>query len=179
VRVRLPQGCRLRPLDAADAPELQALIEANREQLACWLGWAAGQTIDDTQDFLRRSGEQAAAGDGFQMAIVCEERIAGVVGYREVEWRRRSTSLGYWLDASHQGNGTMTEAVRTLVDHAFGVWRLDRVEIRAAVANRRSRAIPERLGFRLERTLPAAEVIAGREVDSVVYAILQTEWPAG
>jgi hypothetical protein len=42
--------------------------------------------------------------------------------------------------------GTMTAAVRLLVDHALTVWRLNRVEIIVATGNRRSRAIPERLG---------------------------------
>ncbi|HEY2333416.1 MAG TPA: GNAT family protein [Solirubrobacterales bacterium] len=50
-----------------------------------------------------------------------------------------------------QGSGTMTAAVRLLVDHALTVWQLNRVEIRAAVENRRSRAIPKRLGFRQVR----------------------------
>jgi ribosomal-protein-serine acetyltransferase len=45
----------------------------------------------------------------------------------------------------------MTAAVRLLVDHALTVWQLNRVEIRAAVENRRSRAIPKRLGFRQVR----------------------------
>ena len=38
----------------------------------------------------------------------------------------------------------MTVAVRLLVDHALSTWDLNRVEIRAAVENHRSRAIPNR-----------------------------------
>jgi ribosomal-protein-serine acetyltransferase len=44
------------------------------------------------------------------------------------------------------------------------------------VENRRSGAIPERLGFRLERTLSAAEVVEGRQLDSAVYAISAADW---
>ena len=70
----------------------------------------------------------------------------------------------------------MTRAVRTLVDHAFGVWDLHRVEIQAAVNNHRSRAIPERLGFREEGVLREAERIGDRWNDLAVYAILAPEW---
>lgn len=176
MRLSISATCRLRLLEESDAAELQALVEANRTQLSRWLPWAAGQTFEDTLAFIRRTREQLDGNDGFQMAIACGDEIAGVVGYREVDWEQRSTSLGYWLGAEHQGRGTMTEAVRALVDHAVSGWRLDRIEIRAAAENRRSRAIPERLGFRLERTLPEAEVVDGRPLDSAVYAISAAEW---
>jgi ribosomal-protein-serine acetyltransferase len=66
----------------------------------------------------------------------------------------------------------MTEAVQALAGHAFEVWRLNRIEIRVAVGNTRSRAIPERLGFREEGVLRQAERIGERLEDSVVYSML-------
>jgi ribosomal-protein-serine acetyltransferase len=71
----------------------------------------------------------------------------------------------------------MTEAVRALVDHALSVWELNRVEIHAAAENRRSRAIPERLGFRQEGTLREAEFVDGRYLDTVVYSMLAADLP--
>ena len=63
-----------------------------------------------------------------------------------------------------------------MLDHAFGPWDLARVEIRAGVANRRSRAIPERLGFREEGVLRAAERIGTRVIDHAVYVMTAREW---
>lgn len=166
----------LRLLDEADAEELHALIEANRGRLRRWLPWAAAQTFEDTLGFLRGTEEQLAGNDGFQTAIVSEGEIAGVIGFIGVNWQHRSTSLGYWLSAKHEGRGTMTAAVRALVDHALAVWELNRVEIRIAAENRRSRAIPERLGFHQEGTLRKAELVDGRYLDSVVYSMLAADW---
>jgi ribosomal-protein-serine acetyltransferase len=177
LELHTPSGkALLRPLDEADADELHALIEENRALLSPWLPWAAGQTPEDTIEFLRRTRAQLEGNDGFQAAVVVAGSIAGVIGYVSVDWPQRSTSLGYWLGGRHQGKGTMTEAARALVDHAITVWDLNRVEIRAAVDNAASRAIPQRLGFHEEGTLREAKFVDGHYQDLVVYSMLAAEW---
>jgi ribosomal-protein-serine acetyltransferase len=166
----------LRRLEESDADELYRLIEANRTYLAPWMPWAPAQTRDGTLEFIRMARRQEASNDGFQAALIVDGKIAGILGFHSVNWPHRSTTIGYWLDEGHQGRGLMTRAVRTLVDHAFGVWDLHRVEIQAAVDNQRSRAIPERLGFREEGVRREAELIGDRYNDLAVYAILAREW---
>lgn len=170
-------GVKLRLLEEADAAELHGLIETNRAYLALWLPWAAGQTLDDTLDFIRGTRSQAQDNKGFQAAIVTEVGIVGVIGYVSVDWANRSTRIGYWLDAAHQGRGIMTAAVRLLVDHALTVWQLNRVEIVVATENRRSRAIPERLDFRDEGTLRQFQLVGGRYLDCISYSLLAEDWP--
>lgn len=166
----------LRLLEESDAQELHALVEANRAYLARWLPWAAGQTFDDTLDFIRGTRSQLEGNDGFQTAVVCGQDIVGVIGYVMLDWANRSTRIGFWLDEAHQGRGTMTAAARVLVDHALTVWQLNRVEILAATENRRSRAIPERLGFREEGTLRQLQLVGGRYLDCVSYSMLAANW---
>lgn len=175
-RLEISEGSYLRLLHESDAEELHALIEANRMYLARWLPWAAAQTPADTLAFICGAREQLAGNEGFQVAILRVERISGVIGYHRVDWANRSTSIGYWLAERRQGKGTMTEAVRRLADHALSTWELNRVEIRVAVENRRSRAIPERLGFREEGTLREAERVGERYLDCAVYSMLGSGW---
>ena len=170
----------LRLLEEVDARELHELIEANRTHLARWLPWAAGQTFEDTLDFIRGTRTQLTGNDGFQAGIVIEGAIAGVIGYHAVDWGNRSTRIGYWLNEGQQGKGTMTAAVRLLVDHALTTWQLNRVEIVVATENRRSRAIPERLGFREEGTLREYQLVDGRYLDCVSYSMLAAQiWRFG
>lgn len=168
----------LRPLTAADAPALQALVEANRDYLARWVPWAATQELADSEKFISETRDQLARDDGFQVCIAPDGPILGMVGFHSISWGNRSTSIGYWLAEDHQGRGIMTTAVRALVDHAFDEWSLHRIEIHCAPANHRSRAIPERLGFREEGTLREAERIGERYLDGIVYGLLEREWPA-
>lgn len=171
-RRQIPGGSALRALELEDAEELHALIEAERQHLAPWMPWAAAQTLDDTVAFLDRARRQLMAGDGFQLAVTRDDRIVGVIGHHGIDWDNRSTGIGYWLASAEQGRGTMTEAVRALVDHAFSTWRLTRVEIRAASDNLPSLAIPRRLGFTYEGTLHQAERLGDRYVDLEVYSLL-------
>ncbi|HEY4427278.1 MAG TPA: GNAT family protein [Solirubrobacteraceae bacterium] len=175
----LGDGRALRPLEDDDATELHALIEANRPRLARWMAWAAGhETAAQTLEFIRSTQRQMAGNHGLQLALTVDRAIAGMVGFHAIDWQNRATSLGYWLAEEHEGRGTMTSAVRVLTQHAFGHWGLNRVEIRADIENERSRAIPERLGFRHEGTLRQSYRIAGeRYSDDAVYAMLAADWP--
>ena len=175
-RFALSDSRELRVLEESDAAELYAVIEANRGYLARWLPWAAGQTLDATRAFIAYTRKQLSSNDGFQCAILDDGRIVGVVGFHRVDWVNRGTSLGYWLAAREQGRGTMTLAVRALIDWAFDGWALNRVEIRAAVENEPSRAVLRRLGLREEGVLRGVERIGGRYLDHVVYAVLASEW---
>jgi ribosomal-protein-serine acetyltransferase len=179
-RFELSDDVHLRPLEEADADELYRLIDDNRSHLAPWMPWAAEQTLDGTAEFIRSAIAQEKSDDGFQVALEVGGAIAGVLGYHGVERKNLVATIGYWLASDRQGTGLITAAVAVLVSHAFDVWGLHRVEIRAAPNNTRSRAIPERLGFRAEGLLREAERFGELEFrDQVLYSILASEWRSG
>jgi ribosomal-protein-serine acetyltransferase len=167
----------LRVLEDRDAQELFALIDANRAHLAHWMPFV-GQTrgVADSLAFIRAARRQYEENRGMQLALVDGRQIIGVAGFHAVDWVRKSTSIGYWLAADRQGSGLMTTAVSALLDHAFGTWQLSRVEIRAGVLNTRSRAIPQRLGFREDGVLRSAERIGTRVIDHAVYVMTARDW---
>jgi ribosomal-protein-serine acetyltransferase len=179
LRHQLPAGYALRLLEESDADELFGVIDANREHLGTWMPWVAFEHEPaDVLPFIRLTRKQIGENNGLQTAIVDPEgRIAGMVGFHEVDWMNRKSSIGYWLARAEQGRGTMTEAVRAYVDHALATLKLNRVTIQAAVENTRSRAVPERLGFREEGVLRGVERIGDRMLDGVVYAMLAADWP--
>ena len=177
--LRISDRLTLRPVAEGDAEALYALIEDDREELSRWMPWAAGQTLAGTRQFIAEARAQEARGDGFQAALLVDGEVAGIAGFHNIDRVNRATSIGYWLGSAHQGQGLTTAAVRALVDHAFGVWRLHRLTIHAAVGNRRSRAIPERLGFTEEATMRDSQLVGGRYLDGVLYSMLVSGWPPG
>jgi len=176
---KLSENTELRLLEERHAQELTELTERNRAYLRAWLPWVdSSRTVEDRKKFIRDSLKQFAENKGFVAGIWHEGRLAGVIGYDAIDWENRSTEVGYWLGEEYQGKGLVTTACRALVDHAFGELDLNRVSITCATENKKSCAIPERLGFRREGVRRQAEWLYDHFVDHVVYAALASEWQA-
>jgi ribosomal-protein-serine acetyltransferase len=175
--VRLRDDLSLELLELRHAAELYTLTDKNRQHLREWLPWLDNtRSVEDTKAFIRLTRKQLADDNGFQTAIRYRGALVGVVGQHRIDRANRATSLGYWLAADAQRRGIMTDACRIYIEHAFGTMGLHRVEIRCAVENRRSRALPERLGFRAEGTSRHGEWLYDHYVDLVVYGLLAEEW---
>ncbi|GAA4713334.1 GNAT family N-acetyltransferase [Brevibacillus fulvus] len=168
----------LRPLDLQDTLPMFQLIQQNRVHLRQWLGWIEDtETYEDTASFIMMTIRQANNKQGSHFGIWYKGELAGTIGVHGIDWNNRHTTLGYWLGERFQGKGLMTSAVAAYLDEwIFGKWNLHRAEIRAATGNKRSRAIPERLGFQLEGVLRANEFLYDHYVDHAVYGLLADEW---
>jgi len=176
---RINNQLTLRQLNAGDAEEVFAVVDANRAHLRRWLPWLdTARSVADTRKSLEAAVQQCETNHGIQAAILVEGRIAGIAGYHRIDWQNRNTSLGYWLAEKYQGRGLVTASCRVLVDHAFSALNLHRFTITCATGNLRSRAIPERLGFVHEGRQRDAEWLYDHFVDHEVYAQLQSEWEA-
>lgn len=177
VVIKVEDGLTLRSFESADAELFFRLIDRNRMYLRRWLPWLdTAKTVDDTRFFVDSAMQQRAANNGFQAGLWAHDQPLGVIGYHRIDWPNRSTSLGYWLGEEFQGRGLMSKACRAMVSYAFDEFHLHRMEIRCAVHNVKSRAIPERLGFRREGTMHDAEWLYDRFVDHAVYGMLAPEW---
>lgn len=86
------------------------------------------------------------------------------------------TSIGYWLGAEFEGRGIMVRSCRALIDYLFKELKLNRVEIRTAPGNKKSQAIPKKLGFTEEGTIREYEKLYTQFVDHVVYSMLAKDW---
>lgn len=173
---QVDKDIELRILEQADANKLYTVIDNNRRHLREWLPWVDGVTSpEDYHKIIADWRKQFADEDGFQAGIFFHGEIVGMIGFHGIDRRNRQTSIGYWLAEGHQGQGIMARACRALIDYAFRVLDLNRVEIRCATGNKKSRAIPERLGFKHEGTVRCGEWLTDHFVDSEVYGLLKND----
>lgn len=169
----LGDGAELRPVADEDVPHLFRLIDEHRDHLRAWMPWLDGtRGEEDVRGWAEAERAKAVEGKAVQFVLLEERAHAGVIGFNEVDWGHSQAEMGYWLAADRQGRGLITRAAAELVRWAFDDLGLNRVAIRAATGNERSRAIPERLGFRHEGTEREAERLYDRFVDLEVYGLL-------
>lgn len=170
---------RLQVLHPSEAGRLYELIARNREHLRQWLPWVdSTRGVDDVRRFAMESHGNFLRGGGFNFGIHVDGQPVGVIGYHAFDLANRVTSLGYWLAEEASGKGTMRRAVSACVTHAFNDRGMNRVYIRCATENKRSRRIPEALGFIHEGCQREAEWLYDHYVNLELYSMLRREWPA-
>jgi ribosomal-protein-serine acetyltransferase len=178
-RMPIDKSLDLALLEHRHAGMLYAVIDENRDHLRRYLPWVDNtRSVHDSVGFVQATLEQFARSQSLSAGIFFHGALAGVIGYHTIDWANRRTALGYWLSASFQGHGIMTRAVRAMTTHAFTALSLHRMEIRAAVDNKRSRTVAERAGYRHEGVCRGAEWLHDRFVDHAVYGVTAPDWKA-
>lgn len=175
--LRISDEIQLQILEVRHADELYHVTDKNRMYLREWLPWVDGTVSpEQTKGFIQSALRAYADNDGMNTAIVYKGNIVGCIGLHSINWNHKRTSIGYWLGAEYQGLGLMTRACKEMIHYVFHELELNRVEIRAATANKKSRAIPERLQFVNEGTVRKVEWLYDHYVDHVIYGMLKEDW---
>jgi len=166
----------LEALSLDHVQKLYDLTEANREYLREWLPWLDHiKSSTDTKEFINNTVKPGAAP---HFAVLYDRSVCGVAGFHEINTQHRIGSIGYWLACQYVGSGIITTAVHKLLKIGFNEHALNKIEIRCAEENLKSRAIPERLGFTYEATLRDCEWLYSKYVNHAIYSILASEYNA-
>jgi len=168
----------MRLLEPGDAQACYAVVKRNRAYLREWLPWVdRTHSPEDIQRFIETIAvPQYEANNGPNCGVWIAGEFAGGIGCHVIDWANRNCSIGYWVDAAHQGKGVVTECCASLLDYLFDELRLHRVTIECGTANTRSCAIPERLGFTREGLKRETQWVSGRWLDLVTWSVLDREW---
>jgi ribosomal-protein-serine acetyltransferase len=160
-----------------NAQEIFLSVRENFEYLKEWMPWVTDDySIETARDFVKKNLIEMADNGTFAAAVVSNEKIVGTMGFHHLDAANKSVQMGYWLTKEMQGKGIITRCCRVLIDYAFDELKLNRVQINCNVENAKSRAIPERLNFKLEGVHRQVEFLHGEFRDWAVYAMLKEEW---
>jgi RimJ/RimL family protein N-acetyltransferase len=106
-------------------------------------------------------------------------RIVGMTTYMNVDAANRRVEIGStWIAQSAQRTATNTESKLLLLAHAFIDLECIAVEFRTHWMNLQSRAAISRLGAKQDGVLRSHNIMTdGSLRDTVVFSIIQSEWP--
>jgi RimJ/RimL family protein N-acetyltransferase len=168
---------------------LEPLSLAHQEPLIAAAGngelWNSTVTIvptrDTMTDYIRSALKAQAEGSELPFVITRKSsgQIVGTTRFYFIDRENRHVEIGYtWLAASAQRTPVNTEAKLLLLTHAFEHWGCIRVAFVTDLLNQQSQKAILRLGAKQEGILRQHMIMpGGRYRDSVLFSIIDTEWP--
>ncbi|MCL2774369.1 MAG: GNAT family N-acetyltransferase [Oscillospiraceae bacterium] len=177
IKVRENENLELRTLVPGNTDEVFEVVDKNREYLRPWLPWVddtksphnTRHSIENWKKSLKNKSE-------FIFGIFLGGNYIGNMGLHEINRSNNSSEIGYWLAQDYQGMGIMTDCVRALTDFGFDELDLNRVFICCASDNKKSRAVPERLGFVHEAVLQDGICLHGVYHDVLTFGVVKRKW---
>ncbi|BBH63977.1 N-acetyltransferase [Actinoplanes sp. OR16] len=171
--IDLGDGAELRPLEPWQAAEFLAHMDRARETVDPWIPWASISTdLESATATLRRYADRQAADTGRLFGIWRDGVLVGGTMFVAFDTGSGNCEIGCWLEPAATGRGLITAAVRVLIDWAFRVRGMHRVEWHCDPRNVASSNVARRLGMTLEGTLREAYPWKGTRRDTEIWALL-------
>lgn len=152
---------------------------ASDPEVVRYLMWGPN-TAEETAAFMRLTlaSQRERPRRTWDLAVArrADGRLIGSCGIRLKDAPDAGMGYVYVRDAWGQGYGT--EAARSLLDAGFRQLGLHRIWATCDPENSGSARVLEKAGMRREGHLRRHAWVKGRWRDSLLYAVLEDEWPA-
>lgn len=166
---------RMREVRVEDAAALFTMLAT--EEVARFIT-PPPATIDGFERFIGWAQEQRRRGEYACFAVVPEgmDTAVGIFQVRSLEPGFGTAEWGFVVGASFWGTGVFAEGARMMLNFAFDIVGIHRLEARAAVANGRGNGALRKLGAVQEGLLRRSFARNGAYHDQVLWSILAEDW---
>ena len=178
-RDRLPvlrgKGVTLRELRVSDAASLLALLTT--EEVARFIS-PPPSTVEGFERFIRWSQSERAAGRYACFAVVPDgyDTAVGLFQVRQLDPAFDTAEWGFVLGSAFWGSGLFVAGAELVINFAFDVVGVHRLEARSAVQNGRGNGALRKIGAVQEGILRQSFLRDGTYHDQSLWAILDDEW---
>ena len=165
----------LRDLRLSDAPSLLAMLAT--EEVARFIS-PPPTTVEGFERFIAWTHRERAAGNYICFAVVPEgtDTAVGLFQIRQLEPGFGTAEWGFAIGSPYWGSGIFLEGAKLVVDFAFEVIGVHRLEARAAVQNGRGNGALRKLGAVQEGILRKSFLRNGEYLDQVLWTIMDEDW---
>jgi len=165
----------LRPLNKKDAAAFVPWVNDPEVIRTLAIGT---QTLDVRAEEVFIEKTNASAHDEvFGIVVKATDQLIGSTGLDQIDFRHRRANFGIMVgEKSEWGKGYGTEATALVVQYAFAVLDLNRVQLFVYEYNPYAIRAYGKVGFQSEGLLRQDHFYAGRHWDTIVMAIVRDEW---
>lgn len=141
------------------------------------------QELDDPQElrnWIAALLKEREEGKRMPFVIIDKDtkEVCGSTSYLNISFFDKRLEIGSsWLGPDYIGMGVNKQAKFALLSYAFGVMKMERVEIKTDNLNERAKAALLKVGMIPEGVLRShMQMHSNRRRDSIYYSILKGEW---
>jgi ribosomal-protein-alanine N-acetyltransferase len=165
----------LRELRDSDAAALMAMLTS--EEVAECIS-PLPRTVEGFKDFIAEVHAERLAGQSFCFGIVPEgyDDAMGLFQVRQLEPGFASAEWGFALGSPFWGRGVFQEGAHSIIDFAFTVVGVHRLEARSIASNGRGNAALRKMGAMQEGVLRRSFLRNGKYFDQILWSILKDDW---
>ncbi|OOF23266.1 GNAT family N-acetyltransferase [Salinivibrio proteolyticus] len=166
------------PLSASHA---DALVEAATDGKLWELWYTSVPNAESVEGYIASALDEKAKDKALPFAVIEKEsgRVIGSTRLANADAANKRVELGYtWYASSYHRSSVNTECKRLLLAYAFESLGVIAVEFRTHWLNQASRAAIARLGAKQDGVLRNHKIVNGVYRDTVVFSIIESEWPA-
>jgi len=166
----------LRPVSPADIDALFKIF-SDPEVIRYWAAPAL-KSRDAATDLVNEIHDRFKRHEMLKWGLALRETnlLIGTTTLFNLNLQNERAEIGYGLARDYWGHGYMCEALRALLQYAFEVLNLHRLEADVDPRNSASIRTLERLGFKREGYLRERWHINNEIQDTVFFGLLRSEW---
>jgi N-acetyltransferase len=157
------------------------IIEAIKDGNLDKLWYTAVPSPDKVEAYIKNAIKQQQAKQEIAFVVFSKalKRIIGSSRFCNIDLQNNRLEIGYtWYSKSCQRTAINTEAKSLMLNYAFETLHVNAVEFRTHWINQQSRNAILRLGAKKDGVLRNHKIMADGSIrDTVVYSIIQSEWP--
>jgi ribosomal-protein-alanine N-acetyltransferase len=169
------EGFTLRELRSSDATSLLALLTT--EEVTRFIS-PPPTTIEGFERFIQWAVHERQAGRYLCFAIVPDgyDTAVGLFQVRQLNASFETAEWGFALGSAFWGSGLFAKGSELVVEFAFDVLGVHRLEARAAVQNGRGNGALHKIGAVKEGILRKSFLRGGKYLDQALWTILDEDW---
>lgn len=172
--IEISETIVLKRISLDDVQAIFNTINMERAYLRKWLPFV-DNTLQESDTF--EYVQQVIEENQIVYTIWVHNNFTGLIGFKNVDETNKKAEIAYWLSQSAQGKGIITLSVKEMLLYAFDELDINKIQIRVAVDNERSRKVPERLGFSLEGIERDGELLIDEKfTDLAVYGLTKKDF---
>jgi ribosomal-protein-serine acetyltransferase len=175
-KIKLTDGnIIIRPCQPEDADVICEGVRETMHEMLKWAPWChPDYAISDCKSWLDSRHQMWTEGIEYDFVIfdTKDDTFLGGCAVDQINRKHNFANLGYWVRTSQEGKGIATATVKLISRFGFETLGFTRLEIVAAVQNKASQRVAEKVGAVREGINRNRHVVRDRIYDSVMYSLI-------